>query len=171
LLLEHYYQIWQNLGSKRSRYIYPAYLLLTNSGATLGVPKISKIEGCINDGVARLNCFHNLIFKDYAYYYLFQQTGAFRNVNQGMGQPNLNTSILSGWFFPLPPLAEQKRIVEKVEQLLGLCDELEAKLRKEREDSEKLMEEVVKELLESAVAGKSESDKLTLMQAAVIQSN
>lgn len=56
--------------------------------------------------------------------------------------------------FPLPPLNEQKRIVEKIEQLMGLCDELELKLRKEREDSGKLMETVVKGLLEGAAAQK-----------------
>lgn len=38
----------------------------------------------------------------------------------------------------------KKRIVVKVEQLMGLCDELEAKLRKKREDSEKIMETVVR---------------------------
>lgn len=53
---------------------------------------------------------------------------------------------------PLPPLNEQKRIVEKVEQFMGLCDELESKLRKEREDSEKLMETVVRGLLEGAAS-------------------
>ena len=53
---------------------------------------------------------------------------------------------------PLPPLAEQKSIVEKFEQLMGLCDELEEKLRKAREDSEKLMEMVVRGLLEGAAA-------------------
>ena len=53
---------------------------------------------------------------------------------------------------PLPPLAEQKSIVEKFEQLMGLCDELEEKLRKAREDSEKLMETVVRGLLEGAAA-------------------
>ena len=52
---------------------------------------------------------------------------------------------------------------------MGLCDELEAKLRKEREDSEKLMEAVVKGLLESAVTEKSELQRSTPMQAAVIQ--
>jgi type I restriction enzyme S subunit len=53
---------------------------------------------------------------------------------------------------PLPPLNEQKRIVEKVEQFMGLCDELEIKLRKSREDSEKLTETVVRGLLEGAAA-------------------
>jgi type I restriction enzyme S subunit len=68
---------------------------------------------------------------------------------------------------PLPPLAEQKRIVEKVEQLMGLCDELEAKLRKEREESQKLVEAVFKGVLESSSA-KSESDRRTPIQEAVI---
>jgi type I restriction enzyme S subunit len=68
---------------------------------------------------------------------------------------------------PLPPLAEQKRIVEKVEQLMGLCDELEAKLRKEREESQKLVEAVVKGLLEGS-ATQSELDRGSSMQEAVI---
>ncbi|BBL63407.1 hypothetical protein [Methanosarcina mazei] len=46
----------------------------------------------------------------------------------------------------------QKKIIEKIEQFMRLCDELESKLRKSREDSEKLMEAVVKELLEWAAA-------------------
>jgi type I restriction enzyme, S subunit len=135
-------------GKKRSRTIYPDDLLLTNSGATLGVPKISKIEGCINDGVALLRQFHSYDINDYAYLFLTSQTDEFRGVKQGMGQPNLNTSILSGWFFPLPPLNEQKRIVAKVNELMSLCDELEAKLRQAEADSEKLMNAAVKHVLD-----------------------
>lgn len=61
---------------------------------------------------------------------------------------NISQNKLRMTPIPLPPLAEQKRIVEKVEQFMGLCDELESNLRKEQEDSEKLMEAVVKGLLE-----------------------
>ncbi len=70
---------------------------------------------------------------------------------------------------PLPPLAEQKRIVEKVEQLMGLFDELEEKLRKEQEDSEKLAEAAVKGLLENAATEKPELEKPILLQAASIK--
>jgi type I restriction enzyme S subunit len=64
--------------------------------------------------------------------------------------PKINQNTVIN--LPILPLAEQKRIVEKVEQLMGLCDELEAKLRKSGEDSEKLMETVVKGLLEGTPA-------------------
>jgi type I restriction enzyme S subunit len=47
----------------------------------------------------------------------------------------------------LPPLAEQKRIVEKCDRLMSLCDTLEAKLKQGRESREKLMEVAAKQVL------------------------
>ncbi len=50
----------------------------------------------------------------------------------GTGQPNVNASTLKKLRIPLPPLEEQKRIVAKVDQLMALCDELEAKQTAQR---------------------------------------
>ncbi|WP_369798600.1 restriction endonuclease subunit S [Methanosarcina sp. WH1] len=72
------------------------------------------------------------------------------DAKQTCGQASVNQVQIENLLIPLPPLNEQKRIVEKVEQLMGLCDELEEKLRKSQEDSEKLMETVVRGLLEGA---------------------
>ena len=47
-----------------------------------------------------------------------------RNGTIATAQPNCNGQTLSKMMLPLPPLAEQKRIVEKNEELLPLCDEL-----------------------------------------------
>ena len=137
-------------GSGRSRFIDPGDLLLTNSGATLGVPKISRIRGCMNDGVAVLRLFHSVPLNDFAYLYLHSQTEAFRQVNQGMGQPNLNTPIIAGWFFPLAPVAEQYRIVAKVEELMALCDRLEAQLTTTQAESCRLLKAVLHETLNGA---------------------
>jgi type I restriction enzyme S subunit len=52
---------------------------------------------------------------------------------------------------------------------MGLWDELEAKLRKEREDSDKLMEAVIKGLLEGTGTEKTEMEKPILLQVASIQ--
>ncbi|MCF5878020.1 restriction endonuclease subunit S [Aeromonas veronii] len=46
-------------------------------------------------------------------------------VSMGTGQPNVNGNSLKNLNIPLPPLAEQHRIVAKVDELMALCDQLE----------------------------------------------
>lgn len=86
---------------------------------------------------------------DFAYVYLHSQTDAFRRINQGMGQPNLNTPIIAGWFFPLPPLAEQHRIVAKVDELMALCDQLETSLATTETETSRLLESVLHHALQN----------------------
>ena len=40
---------------------------------------------------------------------------------------NISQDIIRSLILPLPPLAEQKRIVAKIEELLPLCDALQGK--------------------------------------------
>ncbi len=114
-----------SLGREHSRYVQPQTLLLTNSGATLGVPKITLIGGCINDGVAALLDVPYPL-KLYLLYFLRTQTERLRGVNQGAAQPNLNTTIIKSIDVSIPPVSEQTRIVAEVERRLSVVEELEA---------------------------------------------
>ena len=64
----------------------------------------------------------------------------------GTAQPKLNQAKMNSIPLALPPLPEQRRIVEKVDQLMALCDELEAKLTRSRTKAEKLASAVVHHL-------------------------
>jgi type I restriction enzyme S subunit len=129
-------------GRKKSRYIEPETLMLTNSGATLGVPKITKIGGCFNDGsVALLNVDYPL--KLYLYYFLSNLTRKLRTINQGAAQPNLNTSIVKAIVVPLAPLAEQRRIVAKIESLFAQAEAIERAVEMARRRAEKVDQAVL----------------------------
>ena len=108
-------------GRDASRYIEPNTLLLTNSGATLGVPKITRIGGCINDGsVALLDVEQPL--QTYLYWFLRTQTKRLRATNQGAAQPNLNTDIVRNICVPLCGLAEMSCINEMLQKSVEAMD-------------------------------------------------
>ena len=67
----------------------------------------------------------------------------------GIGQPNVNGTSLKELFLPLPPLAEQKRIVEKIEELLVLVDDLETN----KTDLQSYIKQAKSKVLEMAIRG------------------
>jgi type I restriction enzyme S subunit len=64
----------------------------------------------------------------------------------GMAREGLSKKVLELFEVPVPPLAEQKRIVAKVNELMILCDALEAKLTQSRADADTLAAAVVHRL-------------------------
>ena len=115
MYLESVEQFVTPAGRDASRYIEPNTLLLTNSGATLGVPKITRIGGCINDGsVALLDVEQPM--QTYLYWFLRTQTKRLRAMNQGAAQPNLNTDIVRNICVPLCGSEEMRHINAALEK-------------------------------------------------------
>jgi type I restriction enzyme S subunit len=75
----------------------------------------------------------------------------FRDKTKQMAQPKLALKRIAGARVPLPPLAEQHRIVAKVDELMALCDQLEAQLTTAEADSRRLLEAVLHEALAPAL--------------------
>lgn len=72
------------------------------------------------------------------------------SITHGMNMPRLGTKNALELLIPLPPINEQKRIVEKVDQLMALCDELEKNIEQSKKDSELLMQSVLQEAFKDA---------------------
>ena len=60
----------------------------------------------------------------YANYYLAMNRSRLRSNKKGAAIPHLNKDLFYNLVIPIPSIEEQKRIVEKLDQLLPLCDEL-----------------------------------------------
>ena len=77
-------------------------------------------------------------------------------ITQQNGQANYNGTKLKTTILPLPPLAEQNRIVEKVDRLMAICDELEKSIAISKKNSELLMQAV----LNQAFTDKPQEDNI-----------
>ncbi|PBJ08466.1 restriction endonuclease subunit S [Pseudomonas sp. ACN5] len=71
--------------------------------------------------------------------------GMVKRFDNGTAQPNLSAADLNRFLVPVPPLAEQHRIVAKVDELMALCDRLEA----QQADAESAHAQLVQALLDS----------------------
>jgi len=70
----------------------------------------------------------------------------------GTTMTNLNHGILKKMPLPIPPFDEQRRIVAKVDELMAICDQLEAQLSATEQDSRRFLEAVLNEALSPALA-------------------
>lgn len=115
-------------GLKKTRMVHPGDFLLTNS-MSFGRPYITNIEGCIHDGWLMISPYANAFNQSYLYYVLASAFAykQFCGKVAGAVVQNLNSDKVADSYVPLPPLAEQKRIVEKIEQLFKSIDKLNTK--------------------------------------------
>ena len=97
-------------------------VLIAMYGATIGKLGILAIPATTNQACCA--CKPIIINNKYLFYFLMSHKETFTKKAEGGAQPNISKEKIVSTLFPLPPLAEQKRIVEKIEELTQLCDKL-----------------------------------------------
>ena len=108
-------------GVTKSRMVHSGDFLLTNS-MSFGRPYILKTDGCIHDGWLVLSNRFDCYSVDFIYYILSSPFAYYQFCDSVSGAvvKNLNSDKVANALFPLPPLAEQHRIVQRIEELLPL---------------------------------------------------
>ena len=90
--------------------------------APVGVVNIVQRRICIGRGLCALTS--SIMDKKFILYFIRSFESDFVKKSTGTTFKAITNDVIKNQLFPLPPLAEQKRIVAKLEQLLPLCDRL-----------------------------------------------
>ena len=139
-----------------SKFTKKGDILLARYGASVGKVFWAE-EGAYNVAMAKsMPLFEEgPVLPAFVYYYylapLYQTL--VRN-NSRSAQAGFNKEDLNGLLFPLPPLAEQKRIVAKIEELLPYVDRYAVAYEKLEQFNAKFPEDMKKSILQYAIQGK-----------------
>lgn len=128
-------------------------ILIAMYGATIGKLGILNIEATTNQACCACTV-NEKINNKYLFYYLMAIKDEFVGKGVGGAQPNISKEKIVKTLISVPPIEEQKRIVEKLDELLPLIDSLEKDELKLNELMQKFPESMKASILQLAIQGK-----------------
>jgi type I restriction enzyme, S subunit len=98
-------------------------------GKTRGQISELMVDAGTNQACASIQLYNkDLEHRKYIKLFFQKAYEELRSLASGGAQPNLNLGKVTNSILPIPPLAEQHRIVKKVDSIITLCDNLKSQL-------------------------------------------
>lgn len=117
-------------------------------------------DACFPDSVVGFTTMDGPSVSNYVEYFITVMKSDLEKYAPSTAQKNINLGILYELKFPLPPVEEQKAIVEKVNTLMALCEQLEQEIQSSKTTQEDWMKSSLREVFEG------EKEELPLGMAA-----
>ena len=143
---------------KVDRYLFDKTLLLVGEdGANLlarstPIAYLATGKYWVNNHAHVLDCVEGKLSLEYIMYFI--NAISLAKYVTGTAQPKMNQEKMNSIPVALPPLAEQKRIVAKIEELLPLVDRYEQAWTKLEDFNRRFPEDMKKSILQQAIQGK-----------------
>jgi type I restriction enzyme S subunit len=127
-------------------------LCIVNTGATIG--KTALVDNSeltpkttFQKSVAVIKVLNQFTNMKYVEYFMINETPKLLKTSKGSAINNLLLGDMKNVLFPMPPLSEQSRIVQKLDELMQYCNKLEASIKQSESQNEKLLQQVLREAL------------------------
>lgn len=143
-IIEEAKRFYNKNGLAQSK-LWPKGTLCITIAANIAETGFLSMEACFPDSVVG---FTSLTGEDTAWYvkhFLTATQSQIIKFAPATAQKNINLEIIGDLLFPLPPLAEQHAIVERVYKLLAMVDQLEQQVAERKVQAEELMQAVLRE--------------------------
>ena len=128
-------------------------VLIAMYGATIGKLGILSVPMTTNQACCACIPFCG-IYNKYLFYHLMSNRRNYIKMGEGGAQPNISKEKIINSIFPLPPLAEQRRIVAKIEALMPLIDRYDKAWTQLEAIQKKFPGDLKKSILQMAIQGK-----------------
>ena len=132
---------------------------MIGEGRTRGQAAILDIDACGNQNAAAIWVSQTEVPPEYVYHYLVGQYETTRRRGSGNNQPALNKARVEAIPLPLPPLDEQRRIVERLERDESTIADSEATVERERKRIDRLRLAILKWAFEGKLVDRDASDE------------
>ena len=141
--ITEYSQTYSEFGLKQSR-LWPAGTLCITIAANIAETGILKFAACFPDSVVGFLIEDGAITTQYVEYFIRTAREKLERFAPATAQKNINLEVLEAVAIPLPPLAEQHRIVAEIDRRLSLIHEVEAQVDANLKRAERLRQTVLR---------------------------
>jgi type I restriction enzyme S subunit len=132
---------------------------MIGEGKTRGQAAILDIDACGNQNAAAIWVSQTEVPPEYVYHYLVGQYETTRRRGSGNNQPALNKARVEAIPLPLPPVDEQRRIVERLERDESTIADSEATVEREWKRIHRLRQAILKWAFEGKLVDQDPTDE------------
>lgn len=147
--IETYSSSYNAKGLEQSM-LWPAGTMCITIAANIADSGILTFDACFPDSVVGLLVASPFPHARFFEYFVRTAKANLTEFAPATAQKNINLGILETVLIPLPPLAEQHRIIAKVDELMSLCDRLERALQDATTTRARLLDATLREALAGA---------------------
>lgn len=141
--------------------LVPKGTLLIAMYGSIGKLGIAGVDLATNQAIAFATPFTDVVTDKFLFHFLASQRTSFLASGKGMTQQNISQTILKSWPIPLPPVAEQEKIVEILEEQISRLDAALASVRAAREKAAQFRRSLLHSAFTGALTGhETQDDKL-----------
>ena len=157
-LVTRHTQTYTDFGLAQSR-LWPAGTLCITIAANIAETGILSYPACFPDSVVGFICEHDPATTNFLKVFVRTEREGLERFAPATAQKNLNLKVLSDLAVPLPPLAEQRRIVAEVERRLSIIQQAEAAVEANLARAERLRQSILKQAFSGKLVPQDPDDE------------
>lgn len=141
-------------------------IAMIGEGKTRCQTALLDVDACINQNIAGVVMDHGLVDSRFLWYWFKARYEQNRTVGSGSGPQALNCQRVRELPLNLPPLEEQREITRRMDQMMALADQIEARYIKAKTHVDRLTQSILAKAFRGELVPQDPNDEPAEMQLA-----